>query len=189
MGKSNVSNFETPDGVGAADGWDRTAGLLEALSDPARLHLLRLLATGPLSGRDLATSAGMTAGTTAGHLRLLRRHGLVRWEGLRRQSHFRLADAVGTPPGTVFTFADGRVSVEVTPSLDPVVGRPEPVPTEALIRLARLARRSSAAAVARSWSVRADAQRTVRWTLALAGQLSVATQRLASASPPPDESA
>lgn len=56
---------------------ERLAAVLSALSSPARLRILSLLADGPLCVTDLTTAVGLTQPTVSSHMRVLRKAGLV----------------------------------------------------------------------------------------------------------------
>lgn len=83
--------------VGAGSVVDETAALTAAgclfrsLGDPARLAILRHLATGEHRVVDLTTHLGLAQSTVSGHLRCLRDCGLVESRPQGRASMFRLA--------------------------------------------------------------------------------------------------
>lgn len=56
---------------------DRLAALFKALSDPARLRIVGLLAEQPLAGHELADRLGLTPPTVSHHMRRLLEAGLV----------------------------------------------------------------------------------------------------------------
>ena len=66
------------------------AALFRSLGDPARLALVRRLATGPARVVDLMAAVGLAQSTVSKHLACLRDCGLVDSEPVGRASVFRL---------------------------------------------------------------------------------------------------
>src|SRR5437764_8590056 len=66
------------------------AALFRSLGDPARLAILRRLASGPARVVDLVQALGLAQSTVSKHLACLRDCGLVTSEPVRRASLFRL---------------------------------------------------------------------------------------------------
>jgi ArsR family transcriptional regulator, cadmium/lead-responsive transcriptional repressor len=66
------------------------AALFHSLGDPARLMIVRRLATGPARVTDLVTALGLAQSTVSKHLACLRDCGLVASEPAGRASMFRL---------------------------------------------------------------------------------------------------
>jgi ArsR family transcriptional regulator, cadmium/lead-responsive transcriptional repressor len=66
------------------------AALFRSLGDPARLAIVRRLASGPARVVDLADAVGLAQSTVSKHLACLRDCGLVDSEPLGRASLFRL---------------------------------------------------------------------------------------------------
>jgi ArsR family transcriptional regulator, cadmium/lead-responsive transcriptional repressor len=64
--------FQTP-----AEGLRPAAALFRSLADPARLAIVRRLATGPARVVDLTRALGLAQSTVSGHLACLRDCGLV----------------------------------------------------------------------------------------------------------------
>lgn len=72
---------------------ERRAARYAALADPARLHILDLLAAGDLAPQELLTRLGMTSNLLSHHLKVLERAGIVartRSEGDRRRTYVSL---------------------------------------------------------------------------------------------------
>lgn len=67
------------------------AALFRSLADPARLAILRLLATGEARVVDLVAELGLAQGTVSAHLACLRDCGLLVSRPVGRASLFRLA--------------------------------------------------------------------------------------------------
>jgi DNA-binding transcriptional ArsR family regulator len=67
------------------------AALFRSLGDPARLMIVRRLATGPARVTDLVSGLGLAQSTVSKHLACLRDCGLVTSEPEGRASVFRLA--------------------------------------------------------------------------------------------------
>ncbi|MFZ8757727.1 ArsR family transcriptional regulator [Microbacterium sp. HMH0099] len=86
---------------------EQRAARYAALADPARLHIVDLLAGGDLSPLELLARLGMTSNLLSHHLRVLERTGIVartRSEGDRRRSYVSLRqapDSVSSPASTV----------------------------------------------------------------------------------------
>jgi DNA-binding transcriptional ArsR family regulator len=73
---------------------DRPGHVFEALADPTRREVMRLLAEeGPSSATDLASSLPVTRQAVAKHLSALEEAGLVEGERRGRQRLFRLTPA------------------------------------------------------------------------------------------------
>lgn len=66
------------------------AALFRSLADPARLMIVRRLASGPARVTDLTGALGLAQSTVSGHLACLRDCGLVASEPAGRASLFRL---------------------------------------------------------------------------------------------------
>ena len=66
------------------------AALFRSLGDPARLMIVRRLASGPARVTDLVSALGLAQSTVSKHLACLRDCGLVTSEPARRASVFRL---------------------------------------------------------------------------------------------------
>jgi ArsR family transcriptional regulator, cadmium/lead-responsive transcriptional repressor len=66
------------------------AALFRSLGDPARLMIVRRLASGPAWVTDLVSALGLAQSTVSKHLACLRDCGLVTSEPARRASVFRL---------------------------------------------------------------------------------------------------
>ena len=67
------------------------AALFRSLGDPARLMIVRRLASGPARVTDLVSALGLAQSTVSKHLACLRDCGLVTSEPAGRASVFRLA--------------------------------------------------------------------------------------------------
>lgn len=71
---------------------EATARLFKALSAPARLRLLCLLADGPATVSGLVEGSGLSQPLVSQHLRTLREAGLVTFARAGRQARYALAD-------------------------------------------------------------------------------------------------
>jgi protein-tyrosine-phosphatase len=86
------------------DGLSRRAAVYGALSDPARLHIVDILALGDASPSELIEVLGLPSNLLAHHLKVLREAGLVtshRSQGDGRKQYLRLVDdalALAVPP-------------------------------------------------------------------------------------------
>lgn len=84
----NVVSFEFPHGISVT----AVAEIASLVGDPARLNMLLALLDGfPMTARDLAERAGVTAQTASSHLGKLRMAGLLRVEQRGRQRFHSLA--------------------------------------------------------------------------------------------------
>jgi DNA-binding transcriptional ArsR family regulator len=75
----------------APDAAERTVRLGKALSDPVRVEMLRLVATGEVSLTDLARRVGVAKSTAHHHLASLRAAGLVTVRGNARGYWYALS--------------------------------------------------------------------------------------------------
>jgi ArsR family transcriptional regulator len=66
--------------------------LFRSLGDPARLAIVRRLASGEARVVDLTAELGLAQSTVSKHLACLRDCGLVDWRPVGRQSWYRLAE-------------------------------------------------------------------------------------------------
>lgn len=67
--------------------------MLRAAGDPARLHLLDLLASGERCVTDIAATTGEAMPTVSQRLQVLRREGLLRTRRDGKHVFYRVADA------------------------------------------------------------------------------------------------
>lgn len=72
---------------------ERSALLFSLLADPTRLRMLRLLATRPHYGQELASALGISGATTTHHTNELMRSGFVTIERQARRTYFVLRTA------------------------------------------------------------------------------------------------
>lgn len=63
---------------------------LEALGDQTRKSVVDLLSKGPLRASDIAASLGESPQAMSRHLRVLRRRGLIREEGIPEDARVRI---------------------------------------------------------------------------------------------------
>lgn len=77
---------------GAPHAHDAVVRVLQAVSEPARLSLVHLLADGPQRVVDLTASLGLAQSTVSGHLAVLREAGLVTATPQGRAVYYALAD-------------------------------------------------------------------------------------------------
>jgi len=75
------------------DAYRRRASILSALANPARLHLVDLLAGGDRTVGDLSEAVGLDISTVSRHLEKLRNAGLV----LDRREGTRVYHSLATP--------------------------------------------------------------------------------------------
>jgi len=80
-----------PDAAVERVGLAPAAALFRSLGDPARLMIVRRLASGPARVTDLVAALGLAQSTVSKHLACLRDCGLVTSEPAGRASVFRLA--------------------------------------------------------------------------------------------------
>jgi DNA-binding transcriptional ArsR family regulator len=74
-------------------GVERSAALFGLLADPTRLHMLRLLATRPYYGQELASALNISGATTTHHTNELIRAGVVTIERQAHRTYFVLQTA------------------------------------------------------------------------------------------------
>lgn len=98
------------------------ATLFRSLADPARLAIVRRLATGPARVVDLTRELGLAQSTVSGHLACLRDCGLVTTQAVGRASVYSLAQ-----PALLEVLAAAELVLAATGSkvaLCPVYGQP-----------------------------------------------------------------
>ena len=85
------------------------AALFRSLADPARLAIVRRLATGPARVTDLVEALGLAQSTVSKHLACLRDCGLVDSDPVGRASLFRL-----TQPAVIDVLASAETVLQAT---------------------------------------------------------------------------
>ena len=75
-----------------AEGVQLQAKLFRGFADPARLSILQVLQSGPLTVTEIVAATGMSQSNTSNHLRCLRECGLVAAEQQGKFALYRLSD-------------------------------------------------------------------------------------------------
>lgn len=97
---------------GGPDAFDELAAICQALADPHRLHILRLLAGGEQSAAGVEAASGLASSAADRHLGQLVDAGIVRRRQAGNLHYYSLTGAVRTADGAV-EFARGDAAVRV----------------------------------------------------------------------------